>query len=345
MPIDTTPTTAATAALKAMPFGNIIGGPLTACVEAQAQAARTSWEFIQNVGLYKDEVTGEKKTVNVSFQFMKDGHMSRLTLPLLTIVPIPFIAIQTIDINFKANISAAASDTEVAHEESATSGSSSFHAGCLWARGNINASYSSKKDSTATKDSKYSVEYTMDVAVHATQDSMPAGLAKVLEMLNNSLNVSSAEGNLDVSDTVIYGVNGKPSQLIATYRDSEGLYVPDKILVIGADGKTLEGTRAGNSMAFMLPVDTNLTRFTVQVTGTDQSVIVTTQDRDYEAMERKQLEEKEAADRLKRIEDYKAALARKYAEEDAERREREEQEKKKQQEERKKQQEQSKKQA
>lgn len=31
----------------------------------------------------------------------------------------------------------------------------------------MNASYSSKKDSSATRDSKYSVEYTMDVAVHA----------------------------------------------------------------------------------------------------------------------------------------------------------------------------------
>ncbi len=42
----------------------------------------------------------------------------------------------------------------------------------------MNASYSSKKDSSATRDSKYSVEYTMDVAVHAGQDSMPAGMAK-----------------------------------------------------------------------------------------------------------------------------------------------------------------------
>lgn len=47
----------------------------------------------------------------------------------------------------------------------------------------MNASYSSKKDSKATSDSKYSVEYTMDVAVKAGQDSMPAGLSKILELL------------------------------------------------------------------------------------------------------------------------------------------------------------------
>ena len=66
--------------------------------------------FIQNVGLYADGE--EKKTVNVSFQFIKDGRMAQITVPLLTIVPIPYIAINSIDINFKANISASAASTE-----------------------------------------------------------------------------------------------------------------------------------------------------------------------------------------------------------------------------------------
>ena len=83
---------------------------------SQAQAARTSWEFIQNVGLYTEGE--EKKTVNVSFQFIKDGHMAQITVPLLTIVPIPYIAINSIDINFKANISASAASTETENSSS-----------------------------------------------------------------------------------------------------------------------------------------------------------------------------------------------------------------------------------
>lgn len=35
----------------------------------------------------------------------------------------------------------------------------------------------------------------MDVAVHAGQDSMPAGMAKVLEMLNNSISVVLRKGS------------------------------------------------------------------------------------------------------------------------------------------------------
>lgn len=39
MAIDKSAADVATASLKSLPFGNIIGGPLVACVEAQAQAA------------------------------------------------------------------------------------------------------------------------------------------------------------------------------------------------------------------------------------------------------------------------------------------------------------------
>ncbi|MBQ2481826.1 MAG: DUF2589 domain-containing protein, partial [Treponema sp.] len=38
----------------------------------------------------------------VAFSFNRGGRMVQLNVPLLTIVPIPYIAINTIDINFKA---------------------------------------------------------------------------------------------------------------------------------------------------------------------------------------------------------------------------------------------------
>ena len=101
MAIDTAPSQVATSALQAIPFGSIIGGPLKACIEAQAMAAQTSWQFIQEVGLNTNPETGQKEAVNVSFQFIQNGRVVQLNVPLLTIVPIPYIAIQNIDINFK----------------------------------------------------------------------------------------------------------------------------------------------------------------------------------------------------------------------------------------------------
>ena len=87
MAIDTTPSQVATSALQAIPFGSMIGGPLNACIEAQAMAAQTSWQFIQEVGLNTNPETGQKEAVNVSFQFVQNGRVVQLNVPLLTIVP------------------------------------------------------------------------------------------------------------------------------------------------------------------------------------------------------------------------------------------------------------------
>lgn len=203
MAIDTTPSQVATSALQAIPFGSMIGGPLNACIEAQAMAAQTSWQFIQEVGLNTNPDTGQKEAVNVSFQFVQNGRVVQLNVPLLTIVPIPYIAIHDIDINFKANISASSSSVSEQSSSSALDVGAEASIGAKWGPfhmdAKMNASYSSKKDSKATQESKYSVEYTMDVAVKAGQDSMPAGLAKVLELLGSALDVSDPDGTLEVS--------------------------------------------------------------------------------------------------------------------------------------------------
>ena len=278
MAIDTTPSQVATNALQALPFGNIIGGPLKACIEAQAMAAKTSWNFIQDVGLNTDPETGEKKTVNVSFQFIKDGRLAQLNIPLLTIVPIPYIAIQTIDIAFKANINASSSSSTVENESSSVdaglAGSTSLNMGIFKINADFHANYSSKKDSTATQDSKYSVEYTMDVAVKAGQDSMPAGLAKVLELLGNSLDVCDPSGTLEVNALEFKGSPSETFMLIATYKNREGLFEPEKIQIPGQTG-----TVDGNNMLFNLPVvEGKTTSYIVGVSGIDKKVIVKTTD-------------------------------------------------------------------
>ena len=249
MAIDTTPSQVATSALQAIPFGSIIGGPLKACIEAQAMAAQTSWQFIQEVGLNTDPNTGQKEAVNVSFQFMQNGHMVQLNVPLLTIVPIPYIAIHDIDINFKANISASSSSVSEQSSSSALDAGAEVTAGLkvgpFHMDAKMNANYSSKKDSKATQESKYSVEYTMDVAVKAGQDSMPAGLAKVLELLGSALDVSDPEGTLEVSARKLVLSKDKegnaiPVSLIATYKNGKGIFESEAIGLFTKSNNNLE---------------------------------------------------------------------------------------------------------
>ncbi|MDR2009324.1 MAG: DUF2589 domain-containing protein [Bacteroidales bacterium] len=228
MSIDTTPSQVATNALQGIPFSQIIGSPLKAAIEAQTMAAQTTWKFIQEVGLNTDE-NGNKTAVNVSFDFLQNGKMARLNVPLLTIVPIPYIAINTIDIAFKAKINAESSTHTEASESEDMSAGGKFEAKIGWgpfsAKLEASASYSSKKDSKATQDSKYSVEYTLDIAVKAGQESMPAGLARVLDILNNSLSVNEPKGELAAN---VYEEDGK-LKLVATYINGDGLFIPQMI--------------------------------------------------------------------------------------------------------------------
>lgn len=166
--------------LAAIPFGSLIGGPLTAAIEAQGAAAMSSVKFIKAVGFKEN---GDVN--NISFTARKGDQSVEITVPLLTIVPIPFIRIDDMTINFKTNIT----QSEEAKDETSSSFAASLEASAryLFFSAKLTGSISNKKDSSSTKDSKYSVEHTMDVTVHAVQDDMPAGLARMLSILTKSI--------------------------------------------------------------------------------------------------------------------------------------------------------------
>lgn len=191
-----------TALLSQIPFGAVIGGPLKAAVDAQGAAALACYDFISKVGFEAadgDTSADAKRTKvrEITFLFERQGEGAAaqptkvaLTVPLLTIMPLPFIRIESITVNFKASISALDSreQRDSSSQEGQLNGSATIGFG-LW-KLNVGGSVSSKKDSTATNTSKYSVEHTMDISMHAVQDDMPAGLAKVLSIMTDAIAVT-----------------------------------------------------------------------------------------------------------------------------------------------------------
>jgi hypothetical protein len=171
--------------LSAIPFGALIGGPLTAAIEAQSKAALATVDFLRSVGF--DE---NGNILNVVFKYRagtEEDDIQELQVPLLTIVPIPFLRIDNMDINFKASLS---QSTETMDKTTSVTGAEaklSVGAKYWFVNAQMSASVSSKKDTTSSRDSRYAVEYTMDINVHAVQDDIPGGMAKVLNLLSESI--------------------------------------------------------------------------------------------------------------------------------------------------------------
>jgi len=177
----------ATAQLGNIPFSTLLGGPLNAAVEAQATAARTSADFITQVAFDQD---GNVRSV--TFKYEKDGQATNLVVPILTIVPIPYLRIETLDIDFTANISASTSSRDTSEEKSSITAGVSGSASYWFFKVNFNASYSNQKQSNTERNSKYDVQYTMGIKLHAVQDDMPAGMSKVLNILQEAITEKKA---------------------------------------------------------------------------------------------------------------------------------------------------------
>lgn len=167
--------------LAAIPFGTLIGAPLNAAIEAQAKAALTTVEFIRTVGCTED---GE--IVNVLFKVKLGDNDLDLQVPLLAIVPIPFLRIENMDIHFKASLSQSMETKDTVSKSIGASVTASVSAN-WFVKASVSSTISSKKDSSSSRDSRYAVEYTMDINVHAVQDDVPGGLGKVLNLLNESI--------------------------------------------------------------------------------------------------------------------------------------------------------------
>jgi len=240
-------------AMQGLPFDNLIGGPLNACVRAQADAAQTTLRFIQEVGLNTVTENGKesKEAVYVYFTFVQAGRKAIMSVPLLTIVPIPYICINTIDINFKATITGVESSSYT-NELSTESSYEKTTKQKKWWSGkttNMKTSISSKRDSKSTRDSSFSIESTIDVAVHASQDSMPAGMAKVLEMLGSAMDLVDPNGELTVNDTEFFVEKDKTAKVIAQYKTPQGLFTTEGIT---CDNKAGSVDKSAGTVTFEL---------------------------------------------------------------------------------------------
>lgn len=191
--------------LNSLDFGVYIGGPLQAAVNAQNSASLAQVNFIKSVGFTTrpepepdpnadpNASDTDEDTTPVSHELGElvyanfvisnsgaDGTTSRtIQVPFLTMLNIPSIRIEEITIDFNAKLTSV--ETE---DTSATLGvAGTLSAGCKFASLKVSAAY--KK--TTNKGSNVEKTYSMSVHVSAVNDELPAGLEKILSLLEEEI--------------------------------------------------------------------------------------------------------------------------------------------------------------
>lgn len=100
----------------------------------------------------------------------------------------------------------------------------------------MSVGYSSKKDSGATRDSRYSVETTMDISITASEGEMPRGIDRLLGVLDDSTEVIDPKGTLQVSADRISLVNNYGA-ISVSYRNGKGAYSPTDVTCEPIEGE------------------------------------------------------------------------------------------------------------
>lgn len=187
--------------LAALDFANIIGGPLQAVITAQASAAALTTKFIQDTAFEQSSSgtsgsTGPQKLKVVEFDFgqltqtTNTGTADGLTIkvPLLTMLPIPFMRVDSMTIDFNVNLHSTSS-SKLTNEASAST-SVSENENLEFESTSFQASVTDKN--TYQNDQAIDDTYSLRVTVHAVQDQMPGGMQNVLNIFTNVIQQQSA---------------------------------------------------------------------------------------------------------------------------------------------------------
>ncbi len=185
--------------LNSLDFSVYIGGPMQAAVQAQHAASMSQVSFIKEVGFEKDaggnitdlryvDFKYKKKVPNPAFDSsqpagignepFKDAEVN-ISVPFLVMLTIPALRIETLTIDFNAKLNS----TETSNVSSEFAASAEL--GINYKIVNFKASASYKR--TSTSGTSVEKTYNLGVRVHAVNDEIPAGLDRILTMLEDSI--------------------------------------------------------------------------------------------------------------------------------------------------------------
>jgi hypothetical protein len=187
---------------RGLPMSDLIGGPLSAACDSQIRLANATADFIKVIGFLPPTATsggtvGPNDVGGVRtalFRFDRPSGAAgtngvvpmervELQVPLLAIVKVPALSINTVDITFDMEVK----NSETSKDSTDTSATLDATASVGWGpfslKVHITGSVASHKENTRSSDQ--SARY--HVQVHAEDRGMPEGLARVLDIINTAV--------------------------------------------------------------------------------------------------------------------------------------------------------------
>lgn len=255
--VDTAFANSAFDTLGGLSFDKLIGEPLRAAVKAQRDMAKEALNYIKKETIVSGK-DGESQLAYVTLNFVKEGKETRMRIPLLTLIPYPSLNISSLTYKFTAKIDASSNVTLAVNADTSSlakagTGGAAANSGSPGGGGggggaaktdtknasgaaaqrtpnasSVSATYSSKPGSSAVRDSRYSVETTIDMTVTAGTTDPPAGITKIIGILDSSAEVIDTDGKLTLSSSELTLAGGH-ALLSASYRDAKGAYRRDLI--------------------------------------------------------------------------------------------------------------------
>jgi hypothetical protein len=191
-----------------LPMGALIGGPLQAAASAQQALAMTQTQYILNTGFNQSvdpttkKVTYTPITATIAMGQSQpvigtdgkvstaDSHLS-VDFPIITMVPIPSLAVSSVDITFDMEVKSSYSHETDAESESKTSETGSFDAKAGFGCFSVELKGSVSHDSSQSNSDKQTYQKSNDARYHvevkAEQQPIPDGIKMLLDMFGKNM--------------------------------------------------------------------------------------------------------------------------------------------------------------
>jgi hypothetical protein len=193
-----------------LPMDSLIGAPLQAAAQAQQSLAMTQTQYILNTGfsqskdangavVYKPitatiamgqsqpviEANGSVQTANSSLN---------VDFPIITMVPIPSLAVTSVDITFDMEVKSSYTHETDAETTSKSHDEGSFDAKADWGCFSVEVKGSISHDSSSSNSDKQTYQKSNDARYHvevkAEQQQIPDGIKMLLEMFSKNMTMT-----------------------------------------------------------------------------------------------------------------------------------------------------------